>query len=308
MILYVRRIVGAGTGLDEQGKQQFRTEYWVKSDTPNEIRSLILADLRVPCYGAPHPQNPACLCSKVTVDQNKDDPYLWRVSAEWNIRTQDKKDPADGQKQPDQRRPVWSYNFSALQRYALRDLDGVPFVDKAGTPFSPPPSLAIFVDEVTIERYEPALDRAADRGYLNATNSDDWDGNAADTCLVSDISAREIFEHGSLWWAKTYRILCNPKVRIGGEPAGGFNPFQVLNAGPRMLQAIDKNAAPIVYKAVPIHRDGFSDGQPCPLDNSGQPLLPAAPGQAVWDPTKIVWLNFRTVNRVSYSPLNLVRP
>ena len=85
-ILWVRVKPGKGTGIDDRGQQTFRSFYTVKSNTPREIRSVILASGLIPVYGAPHPENLLAVCTRVSVDQNKENPFLWDVTAEWQVQ------------------------------------------------------------------------------------------------------------------------------------------------------------------------------------------------------------------------------
>jgi hypothetical protein len=113
-IIWARPKTGKGTGIDERGQQTFRTSYTVKSNTPTESRSAILASGVIPVYGAPHPENPGAVCVQVSADQNKENPYLWDVSADWKVSPASKRDPADQQKQPDLQREKWSLSFTPI--------------------------------------------------------------------------------------------------------------------------------------------------------------------------------------------------
>ena len=299
-ILWVKRQSGAETDVGEGGRQGFRTEYLVKSSVPTESRTAILLCGGVPVYGAPHPENPVSRCVKVQAAQLKEDPYLWRVTAEWNSNTQDR-DPQDEQKQPDLRRPQWTFNFAPLPQYRYRDLDGTPFVDAAGTPFNPPPPLPVYVDEVTISRYQASCNRVFDRSFINSTNTDEWLGAQPNEVLCADISVREVFEFGAYWFAYTYKMLVNPRIVVEDDEVGGWNPHRVLNAGPRMIDWTD----PDNPKAIPIIDGGYVDGQPRPLDLDGVPIPWSAGGGFASPP---IYLAFRTVNLKAFAPLALVPP
>jgi hypothetical protein len=300
-VIWVRpKSGGQESSVAERGAQQFRSEYLVKCSSPTETRTSVLSSGSLPKYGFPHPENPASLCVKVDAQRREDDPHLWDVEADWNAITGNR-DPREDQKQPDLRRPKWKFNFTAIQQSLFGDLDQKPFVDTVGTPFDPPPQLPIFVDEVTIQRYEPTCNRANDRAFLNCTNTDNWLGAAPGEALIADIDAQEVFEFGAYWFAYTYTVLVKPFTMLtNGGLLGGWDPYQVLNAGPREI--VIENGKPIVRA---IKLKNVVDGQIMPLSKSGVPITPLAVGG--WS-APFHWIPFRTVNKTAFGPLMLIPP
>ena len=295
-IVYARRKLGRSKELGEQGKQSWREEFTIKSTVTAETRANLLAAM--PAYGTLHAENPAAMCVKVGFTQHKDNPYLWDATAEWNTITGDR-DPREDQKQPDERRPKWAFHFGPIQQFLMRDLDGLPFVDKAGTPFNPPPGVPVYVDEVTIRRYSATCNRTADRAYMNCTNSDAWLGAEAGTALIADCGAEEVFLLGAYWFAYTIKVLVSPRIVIGDQCAGGWNPLYILNAGPRELNT------DVPPKPVPIVMAGYVDGQPHPLDANGKAILRKNDGSFASSP---LFIAFRVVNSAAFGPLNLIPP
>ena len=175
-ILWARRKLGNGTGIGDRGQQTFRTEITVKSNNPLEKRNAVLGCGLIPVYGAPHPENPLAVCTRVTADQNKQNPYLWDIVAEWQVNPGSKRNPSDEQKQPDQRRPKWSCRFVPIPMARFVDLGGALMCSSAGQPFDPVPDIPIIADEVTVTRYEPECNRGTQRAYMNKANSRTWFG------------------------------------------------------------------------------------------------------------------------------------
>jgi hypothetical protein len=290
-ILWVRVKPGAEVSVGQDGRRTFRRGYYVRSSITNETRTAILNCGLVPVYGAPHPEDLTATCSAVNPAQHKDHPYLWDVTAEWT--TGGGGDP-ERHKPPDERRPKWSYRFQPLRMAFPRDLDGKLFADSSGTPFDPPPDMPIFVDEVTVTRFEATINRTADRAFLNATNTDAWNGAAAGEALCADISADEVWEGGQYWKQKTYKILVSPKIVVSGTNIGGWDPEYVLDAGPKVL--VDGKPEPIV-------ENGFYDARAVPLDGHGERL-----GRSGGVLLPAVYLQFRTKKKTAFAPLNLVPP
>jgi hypothetical protein len=237
---------------------------------------------------------------------------VWDAESDWKAITGEE-DPNEQIKQPDLRRPKWEGSFQPIPQSRFYDLDGKFFADKAGTPFSPPPNIPIYVDVETITRYEASMNRANDRIYLNATNTDNWNGALPGEAFVDDISYQEIFEFGMYWFLRTYRVFVNPRISIPSGQAitdlggtvyyGGYDPTYILNAGPRKLK-LDTVLGKKV--AVPIKIGNVTDGQPHPLDENGE-LIPRDEETGEFTQA-IVYLQFRTVNKRAFSPLNLVPP
>jgi hypothetical protein len=293
-LIWVRTMLGAEATVGPNGERSYRRSFLAKSNLTRELRTAILASPMLPRYGAPHPEDFNATCSKVTPKQHKKNPYLWDVDCEWTT-LHGQGNEADKQKPPDQRRPHWSYHFSPAHRYFPRDLDGKLFADSAGTPFDPPPDMPIWIDEVTIQRYEPVVAdiRSQDRGYMNGTNTDDWQGAQPNEALIADIARDEVFEQNAWWFNTTYKVLVSPRVQVQGGYVGGWDPFQQLDAGARILND-DNPPVP-----TPIVESGYVDGRPHTLDGKGKLLAAGA------DP---VYLQFRLVNKVAFAGLRLIPP
>jgi hypothetical protein len=301
-ILWVRPKLGYGMTTGPEGQRTWNRSYTLRSDVPDEIRSRILASGMIPVYGAPHPEDFSAICTVIHPEQDKDHPYLWHIDCEWSTQSDSgsKKDPKDSQKAPDQRRPKWKRRFEPIHRYLPRDFDGKVYCDSAGSPFDPPPETPIFVQHFTIQRYEPVSSGvdAADRAYMNATNTDTWLSAAPNEALIANIEREDEFLFNQWWFATTYEVLVNPIVQMPGNAGtiGGWNPLKIVDAGPKEL---DVNGKP-----QPIKDRDFIDGRPTFLDGAGHRLGRDGQGNLL----DTVLLSFRNVNRKSFAALNLVPP
>lgn len=311
-IVWVRKKIGAGVDVGEKGRKDYGDGFTVLSDQPRESRSLILNSGQLPVFGSPHPDDPTSICVKVNPVQNRENPYLWDVSVEYSRSTRDREDPQDSQKQPDERRQKWSCQFTPLSKYYRADLDGRYFVDTALTPINPPPEIPIFVDEWTIKMYEPRLDRAKDRLFMNAVNEDAWIGCEAQSALVADISRQEVYLMGAYWFESTYKILVQPRILPANlgvvwdykandyitDPICPWDHLQP-NYGPREL---DDSSPP---KPIPIKTGEYYDGVHSPLDLNGK-QIPLTAGGALSQPP--IYLYFRLVNRKNFYELPVYPP
>lgn len=306
-ILYVReRKVNGGQA--DYGANHFATTYIAKSDDPMETRTAVLNCGKLPVYGLPHPENMAARCVKVDAERIDGAPCFWECKAEWNVNVGSGNDPGDQQKPPDQRRAKWRSRFIPLSMARFFDLDGKPFQDAAGTPFDPPPDIPVYIQELTIFRYEPTCDPATQREYLGATNTDAWLGAGAGTALVDDISVEDEYIGGAYWFPTTYRILIKPRITLklpfgGTVEEGGWNPEVVLNAGPMEL-VLDTITSK--WTKGYIAHGNWNSGRPECLKLDGTRIsIDSDTGKLKEDPT---FLKFRTKTTAAFGPLNLVPP
>ena len=327
-IVYVRKKLGREMSVGQPGDASIRTfdeVYLVRCSSPNEPRSSILGAPGLPQYGFAHSEDSQCVVVKLGPEQTKEDPCLYEVKVTFSTSTGN--NPGDWQKPPDQRRPKWHMAFSPLPISRTRDLDGKPFVDRAGSPIIPPPDIPIYVDEVTVMRYEATINRAYDRRWLNATNSDTWLGAEPNSAKIVANDAEEVFLYGGYWFQRTIRILVSPRIVLDqgtgtidnsynqskmwtedtdATIVGGWNPIYVPNMGPRQLVNIgsDANNNPI-FKPVPIENNGLVDGQIQNLDDKGAVI--ARKDDGTWSKA-LVSLGFRVVNPMPFQSLMLIPP
>jgi hypothetical protein len=302
-ILWVRKKLGRGTGVDERGQQEFSTEYTVKSSVPNENRSLILNCGMLPVYGAPHPENLTAICVSVRVIQSKDSPHHWDAVAEWKVNPTSKRDPVDNQKQPDQRREKWSFRGVLMPLSMFCDLDGKLLASSAGQPFDPVMQIQLVCDELTVQRYELECRRGQQRGWINCANSGAWNGLAAGTALVENIVANDEYLYGSYWWNTTYSILYKPRFEMT-LPKGAAVKLPDMGT----LQWAEVNGetklVPIT-RVDPISNKPFYDGRPAYLDGAGKELPRDSSGIYTQDP---VFGEFRMKNKFNFADMLLNKP
>lgn len=310
-ILWVRPKVGKGAGIGDRGQQSFRTGYTIKSNNPRENRSAILNCGLIPVYGSPHPENPLATCIRISVDQNKENPLLWDVTAEWQVNPSSRRDPADQQKQPDQRRPKWSCRGVPVPFSPYIDLDGQLLASSAGQPFDPVIQQSIICDEITIERWEPVCHRLTQRQYIDRANADVWCGADVGTALIENILVADEFIQGSYWFHTTYTILIKPRMEIvlpkgSRVTIGGWHPEQIADVGTLQWATVDgKTKLVAITRLDPITKRPFYDGRPAFLDGQGKELPRDASGIYLADP---VFRSFHLKRGTSFAALSLSPP
>jgi hypothetical protein len=310
-ILWARRKTRHSTGMDDRGQQAFHSEYTVKSNIPNEIRSVILASGLIPVYGAPHPENSLAVCTRVSVEQNKESPYLWDVSAEWQVNPPSRRDPANNQKQPDQRREKWSCRCVPVPFAPYIDLSGQLLASSAGQPFDPVIEQPLICDEITIQRYEPECHRVTQRSYVDCVNAAIWCGASIGTALMQNVLVFDEYLQGAYWFNTTYTILIKPRYYLTlpkgtNITIGGWDPEYIPDVGTLQWATVDGQTKLVaITRLDPLTKKPFYDGRPAFLDGAGKELPRDANGIYTADP---VFREFHLKNKVSFSSLNFNLP
>ena len=221
-------------------------------------------------------------CTRVTVDQNKENPYLWDVTAEWQVLPPSKRDPANSQKQPDQRREKWSCRCVPIPFAPYVDLAGKLLASSAGQPFDPVIEQPFICDEITIHRYEPECHRVTQRAYVDCVNAAVFCGAAIGTASHPDIVVFDEYIQGSYWFNTTYTILIKPRYYItlpkGSERTiGGFDPEYIPDVGTLQWATVDGQTKLVaITRLDPLTKKPFYDGRPAFLDGTGK-NFPAMP-------------------------------
>lgn len=188
-----------------------------------------------------HPVNPFMRALTISAKRvNKDTLGYFYVTVLYDSKLTDEKststDPTQDQQsvQPDQRPYLVSVDQVEHDKLlAPQDMDAMPrdVVNKANTPFDPPPTIQTSNPVFTIEGYKAinALGPANKANFFaNSVNSDDYvlPGTfgtiLANTGRCKKYGVKQVYENSAYWYKFTIQI----EVK-----ADGWNPLQVLNAG-----------------------------------------------------------------------------
>lgn len=169
---------------------------------------------------------------------------------------------------------VQEYDGETYTEYPICDLDGRPFVNAAGTPFSPPVGLLRGDRVLTITRNERFFETRAE-DYVFVSNLLPFKGRDPGYCLCTPPRAVEMWLGATRFWRVTYKIIMKKKLASVAGPGGftpGFQPVQILNAGlyQKMNLWIPPGVpVPVPNLTVPIIRFGNKVSLPVLLDEDG---------------------------------------
>ena len=143
-------------------------------------------------------------CKEVTVKQDRQDPYLWRVEARYSSQVDR---PDINQIENPLLRPAdIEWDTVSRERVAYFDINGDPIVNVNRERFDPPVMIEEKVLQVTISRNQAGYDALSYAKYENAVNSDTFLGFPPGRAKCVRIKGSRQFENGILYWRATFQV------------------------------------------------------------------------------------------------------
>lgn len=229
------------------------------------------------------------------------------------------------QNDPSQWLPVFRWDSETVTMAYPADMNGNPFLNSCGQPFTPAPVFEVARPVLIMTRNQLSLTRAQITSYAYAINSDTFLGAAPGTVRLRPIRAVQS-TWGTLpyWKDVTYEFVFNRvafplpvnninaalAALIGGVgfvPGLGIQPLvsgddpleswqpQILDAGTTHIN--DNDLSPGFGQPLPILRRGIPITQPVPLNGAGQEAFRV---NGVVQP---VYLDFTVYRALPFSPL-----
>lgn len=257
--------------VDEKGYQKTTRRFIVEGtlDTIELNASDAVADVFGVHHLDLHPESTTMRALTIDTKRiNKDTLGWFYVEVNYDSKTtNDKdsgKDPSQDQQSvpPDQRPYLVSVDQVEHDKLlAPKDMDtvngpdGTPgqfVVNKANTPFDPPPTIQTSNPVFTIEGYKAiAAMGPANKAnfYANSVNEDDYNlpgtfGKIlAGTGRCKKYGIKQVFENNDYWYKFTIQI----EVK-----ADKWNPLRVLNAGCYFIYSMSAPPQPIIVRGKPV--------------------------------------------------------
>ncbi len=267
-------------------QRQFERHYQVICDGNTDLEGDILAGLP---YVPGDNIGAGVYCVKTEVHQQGPDDsgafFVWQATAHFDSLLDDKQtstNPATANDQtPTNRTPVFEYDFETLQEAVTEATNGIPVVNSANMPFSPPVEKTYGLGVINIEVNKSAIPNLG--AYFNKINNATvtWDGfsYAQYTLLVTGAKAKHVWENNthyvSVHWTVKYnsatwrrRILDAGFYELvqdgsgsgsgSGSSSGGINAGCGGSAGFRHI--VDNYGQPV---SAPYPLDGTGRRLPC---------------------------------------------
>jgi hypothetical protein len=152
-----------------------------------------------------------CRVTKISSEQDQDNPFLWLVHVDYSTKwfdpqraLQDPFNPAT--QNPTQRNPEITWSFQKYQKPITTDINGAALVNSADEPFDPPVEIDDSRPALTVSRYEIIFSPALAVAYMDAVNSDPFAGALPGTAKVDSITGVFVYVEGFFLWKVTYVI------------------------------------------------------------------------------------------------------
>lgn len=134
-------------------------------------------------YLAPNESHPYLFCTRRNIRRLNDRSRFWTVECEYEspeLGNKDQQQPNPGA--PEFDLPIIRVGSHSELRDIVKDRDGNPIVNSAGTPFKPHPKKEVFFPTLTIQRNEPITTPLGQTqlAFLGKTNSDTFWGLGED--------------------------------------------------------------------------------------------------------------------------------
>jgi hypothetical protein len=317
----------SGSGFNSDGSRSYTRVWRVRLEKRHAKTPFAGPNGIYNCPGLPAPMAPfflpetgendllALLVRYTAKKEFGDDWQCWLVTAEYSTNMPDGgppafigfgADPAGAQNQPWLMPPTIKWDAETVTRARARDLDDKPYVNAAGQPLSPAPTVEVARSVLVINRNEASFSRLVATLYNFAVNSDTFLGVPPGRVRCAPIVAEQRWRGGLSFWNVSYRLVFGaPRTTTLTIPY----PFPItvpledleewdeeyLNQGTMRKQNVP--LVPFFGQPVPITRNGSPVTQPVLLDLNGQQAKPVG---GVIQPT---YVKFRNHVRRPFNPL-----
>ncbi|HEY2414154.1 MAG TPA: hypothetical protein VGI40_18055 [Pirellulaceae bacterium] len=270
-ILSVQERKGARSNINDQGVTEYTRTFQVITDSPlvgaATVRTATGIPRRFDIYATATEFDTLSVATKVTVEQDSDNPRLWIVTVDYGVPSinEDQQDP-----NPLLRPAVLSWNFQKATRAVYKDVNDKAIQNSAGEYFIPCPEIDDSRPVLTVSRNEASFNPAIAIQYQDAINSDGFLGFTAGQVKVAGIQAQSQTENSKFFWAVQYEF----EFRRDGWQL-------ILEDLGRNRKWTDGDPPAEEGKLQAIIVSGVPASDAIPLNGSGQPLLNPSPTNRV---------------------------
>jgi hypothetical protein len=166
---------------------------------------------------------------------------------------------------PEEEPPEIEWDFETTKYAQPFDLDGKAYVNSAGDPFTPAPTIETGHAVLSMTRNETAFNLNTASRYSYALNSDVFLGAAPETCQLMPPKAKYMFRGTLPYYRVSYKFRFNYQKLDGTLQS--WQP-QLLDQG--MMRKQTTAGRPELGKSVPIRRGPNAITSPVLLDGNGQ--------------------------------------
>jgi len=173
---------------DRAVSSKFRIIVNQSKPDPVALETLLLADERFPSQW---PSDTACVLSDFSINQMPNARRVWEVPATWATQQ-----PGSSSDDPYAENPLLrpvqrSLSSVASTEFHFRDLDEKLYANTIGDPYDPK-EVPVIYPEIRRKWTSNTFNEASADFFARVMNQSTWNGFAANTLRISDISAEQI--------------------------------------------------------------------------------------------------------------------
>ena len=207
---------GRSGGIRKSGKTLVLEEQYqfrVVSDIKTEDDKTVLLTSGLPRPGLTLSDFGNSICTDTSCTRDTTNPLYWTVTATFSSDVQEDTSGASESQtgDPTSWQPIAELNFETYQFYDVRDVNGQPFRNSAGHPFSSGIPITRTLIRYDFEQFEAAsttLDEISDRN--ETVNSGTFVSKPAKTLKLSVQKATLGFYYGYRVWRVAYSMVYKP--------------------------------------------------------------------------------------------------
>lgn len=226
----------AGINLRKNGKRLLAEEQWeylVETDDVLTTRREVLIAAGLPIVGQTLSTGGITVASAKRAERTEVNRLWWKVTVDFSSEVEEDTNGSNESQSDDPTNwfPLAEASFETYQFYGLVDVNGVPFRNSAGAPFSSSLPLTRRLVKYEFEQFEAAtttLDEISDRN--ETVNSATFVGKPAKTLLLHVKKATIGYYYGYRVWRVEYAMVYNKDTW----------KHKVLDVGPYYLSGGNK--------------------------------------------------------------------
>lgn len=204
---------GSGRVRKSKDKLLFEETYIfsVYADSLAATRLEVLGASGIPVIGQTLSAGGRAVCVGLSADRNPSNAYEWTVTAEFSSEVEeDSSGSNDGQGNPTDWIPIAEMSFETYQFYKQKDIDGKPYINSAGYPFSGGIPETRTIAKFDFDQFEASSLKLEDIIERNETvNLGAFLGKPEKTWKLTITGAKLGFYYGYQAWRISYSLAYN---------------------------------------------------------------------------------------------------
>lgn len=258
------------------GSANFDRYFTVTSDEPSSTL-LVKMLAPIPKQGNTHPDNSFFRVIQIEIEQVS--PIYFKVVCKYNTKSEEGENPLD---QP----PDITFDSVTTTEEIDEDVHGNPIQTVNGEPIT---GVTEEIHDLTmsISRNLASFNPFSQYVYLKKVNSDNYFGFPPGVAKIKKISASNVFTDDYEYWAVNVQFQFREPIRTTAQKAWWkrvkHQGFYVKNDNDEIVHAVDENG-----------------------ENVTSPVNLKLDGKEETDKEKAHWLEFETLNKISFASLNLL--